>query len=144
MENDEMENERFSFQPVELLVLEDRWNKGKLNKYKPLVQKFINEQQEIVKNDLGPDANDDRLVRRLLELLLTNGTLDLASEMLDQKDEILRECWIRAEQGDDDTSRIAKEWIIMYADNWRRWRVLVYTFIAVKCAVDIYRDIDSA
>ena len=144
MENDDEESSSFSFDPVELLVLEDRWNKGKLNKYKPLVQKFINEQQEIVKNDLGPDANDDRLARGLLGLILKNGTLDHASEMLDQKDEILRECWIRAEQGDDDTSRIAKEWITMYADSWRRWRVLVYTFIAVKCAVEIYRDIDPA
>ena len=143
MENEENESERFSFKPVELLVLENRWNKGTLNEYKPLVQKFINEQQEKIKNELGPNANDDRLARGLLELLLTDGMLDHASEMFEQKEEILRECWIRGEQGDYDRNRITNEWIKNHAPSWRRWRVLVYTFIAVKCAVGIYQDLET-
>ena len=136
MENEENESDRFPFKPVELLVLENRWNKGTLNEYKPLIQTFINEQQEKIKNALGPEANDDRLARGLLELLLTNVTLDHASEMFHQKQEILRECWIRGEQGDYDRSRITNEWIENHAPDWRRWRVLVYTFITVKYAVE--------
>jgi hypothetical protein len=140
MENDK--KECFSFKPVELLVLEVRWKNGKLNEYVPLVETFIEEQQEKIKMKLGPRANNDRLVRVLLELLLTNGTLDSASEMLHQRDEILKECWIRGEQGDYDSSGITNEWIEKYAPSWRRWRVLIYTFIAVKVAVDIYGDLD--
>lgn len=143
MEDTLLADTRFSIDPVELLVLEDRWNKGKLNQYVPLVRKFINEQQEKVRKQLGPKANDDLMARTLLELLLENGTLDHASEMLEQQEEILRECWIRAERGDYDRRRITNEWIQTHAPEWRRWRVIVYTFIAVKIAVQIYRDIDT-
>jgi frataxin-like iron-binding protein CyaY len=143
MENAEDSDDRFSFSPVELLVLEDRWNKGKLNDYVPLVRKFIDAQQEKIKKELGPNANDDRLARTFLKLLLENGTLDHASEMLEQKQEILREIWICAERGDFDRRRITDQWIRTHAPEWRRWRVLVYSFIAVKIAVQIYRDIDT-
>ena len=91
---------------------------------------------------MGPEANDDILVRELLKLLLTNGTLDHASEMIQQKEEIMKECWIRAEQGDYDSSRITDEWIANHAPSWRRWRVMIYNLIAVKVAVDIYGDLD--
>lgn len=134
---------RYSIKPVELLVLEARWNRGQLNKYTPLVRKFINDQQEKIREKLGPQAKDDMLARTLLKLLLENGTLDHASEMLEQQEEILRECWIRAERGDFDRRRITNEWIRTHAPEWRRWRVLVYTFIAIKIAVEIYRDIDT-
>ena len=53
MENEENESECFSFKPVELLVLENRWNKETLNEYKPLVQKFINEHRKKLKTSLG-------------------------------------------------------------------------------------------
>ena len=142
MENEEKECKSFSFKPIELLVLEVRWKKGKLNEYVPLVEKFIEVQQDKIKSELGPEANDDLLARALLELLLTNGTLDHASEMIQQKEEIMKECWIRAEQGDYDSSRITDEWIKKYAPSWRRWRVLIYTFITVKSAVQIYQNLD--
>ncbi|MDA0346284.1 MAG: hypothetical protein O3C43_03025 [Verrucomicrobia bacterium] len=142
MENEEKECKSFSFKPIELLVLEVRWKKEKLDEYVPLVEKFIEVQQEKIKLVLGPEANDDLLACALLELLLTNGTLDHASEMIHQKEEILKECWIRAEQGDYDSSRITDEWIKKYAPSWRRWRVLIYTFITVKCAVKIYQNLD--
>jgi frataxin-like iron-binding protein CyaY len=142
MGNMEKESESFCFKPIELLVLEVRWKNGKLNEYVPLVEKFIDVQQEEIKSRLGPEANDDILVRELLKLLLTNGTLDHASEMIQQKEEIMKECWIRAEQGDYDSSRITDEWIANHAPSWRRWRVMIYNLIAVKVAVDIYGDLD--
>ena len=119
MGNMEKESESFCFKPIELLVLEVRWKNGKLNEYVPLVEKFIDVQQEEIKSRLGPEANDDILVRELLKLLLTNGTLDHASEMIQQKEEIMKECWIRAEQGDYDSSRITDEWIANHAPSWR-------------------------
>ena len=142
MEHDGEERSRFSFEPVELLVLEDRWNKGKLDEYKPLVRKFINEQQKITKDKLGRHASGGQLARGLIELLLSNGTLDHASENLQQKQEIMKEQWIRGERGDYDGNRIASEWIEKHAPSWRRWRVLVYSFITVKFTVEDFRDLD--
>jgi len=142
MEDDEKESDGFSFNLVELLVLEDRWKKGKLNDYVSLVKAFIEEQQETIRIKLGDEANEDQLARGLIDLLLANGTLDQASEMLEQKQEILKELWICAERGDHDKNRITDEWIKQHASKWRRWRILVYTFIAVKVMVGIYRDID--
>jgi hypothetical protein len=54
--------------------------------------------------------------------------------MIQQKEEIMKECWIRAEQGDYDSSRITDEWIANHAPSWRRWRVMIYNLIAVKVA----------
>lgn len=137
MEN-EKEIECFSFKPVELLVLEAGWNKGELGKYVPLVNSFIEEQEKVIKTELGPLANGDQISRALIDLLLTNGTLDLASEMLDQNEEILKELWIRGERGDVDRARICEEWTQKYAKSWRRWRVLIYTFIATRLLTGIY------
>jgi hypothetical protein len=71
MGNMEKGSESFCFKPMEFLVLEVRWKNRKPNEYVPLVEKFIDVQQEEIKSRLGPEANDDILVRELLKLLLT-------------------------------------------------------------------------
>lgn len=131
MEN-EIENGDFSIRPVELLVLQDGWNKGEFSDCVPLVNKFIEEQEQVVRTKLGSEANGDQIARSLIDLLLNNGSLDQASEMLAQKEEILKELWICGEREDHDRARIVEEWTRNYAQDWRRWRVLVYLFIACK------------
>ena len=137
----EKENECFSFKPVELLVLEAGWNKGELGKYVPLVSDFIEEQEKETRKKLGPRTDGDKFSRALIDLLLENGTLDIASEMLDQNEEMLKELWIRGECGDDDRARICQEWTQKYAESWRRWRVLIYTYIATRLLTGMYDDI---
>ena len=139
--DNEKENEGFSFKPVELLVLEASWNKGELKKYVPLVEAFVEEQEKAIRAEYGPRASGDQISRVLIDLILTNGTLDHASEMLDQNEEILKELWIRGERGDVDRARICQEWTRKYARSWRRWRVLIYTFIAIRHLNLIYDDI---
>lgn len=130
-----------TFRPVELLVLEDRWNSGKMRKYIPLVRKFVEERQEEIKVAAGPGPDHESVARGVIELVLSNGSLDHASEMLDQMEEISREVWIRGEQGDFDRTRIALNWTKTFGHSWRRWRILKYTFVAVKCSMDIYSDL---
>lgn len=137
----EKEDECFSFKPVELLVLEAGWNKGELGNYVPLVSSFIEEQEKVIRTELGPLGDGDKISRELMDLLLKSGTLDHASEMLDQGEEMLKELWIRGECGDDDRVRICKEWTQKYAKGWRRWRVLIYTFIATRLLAAMYDDI---
>jgi hypothetical protein len=86
-----------TFRPVELLVLEDRWNSGKMRKYIPLVRKFVEEPQEEIRAEVGPNPDRERVARGVIELGLSNGSLDHASEMLDQMEAISREVWIRGE-----------------------------------------------
>ena len=138
----EKEDDCFSFKPVELLVLEASWNKGKLGKYVPLVSDFIEEQEKEIRTKLGPRATGDIIARELINLLLRNGVLDAPSEMLDQNEEILKELWIRGECGDFDRGRIYDDWIEKHAPNWRRWRVLIYSFIAIKLLTGYYDDIN--
>ena len=123
-------------------MLEDRWKNGKLDEYVPVVEKFIKKQQKQIRQKLGPEASDDQLVKGIIKLLLTHRTLDPVSEMSKQRREIMKELWICGERGDYDHKRITDEWIQKHAPNWRRWSVLIYTFIAVKCALQIYRDLD--
>ena len=73
--------------------------------------------------------------------MLMSKCLDHAAEMLYQKAAISREIWIRGEQGDYGETRIAIEWADDFGDSWRRWRLLKYTFVAVKCSIDIYLSV---
>ena len=143
MEIIEKESSEISFDPVELLVLEARWNKGKLEKYVPPVKAFIRLQQKEISAELGPDASDDLRAQRLFKILLSNESLDIKLENDDQTKEIEKERWIRGEQGDHDHRRITADWIMKYAPSWRRWQTLIYAFIAVKCAVDIYDGLET-
>jgi len=63
--------------------------------------------------------------------------------MLDQMEEISREIWIRGERGDYDRTKIALDWADEFGDSWRRWRLLKYTVVAVKCSMDIYQKLDA-
>ena len=130
-----------SFRPVELLVLEERWNKGEMRKYVPLVQEFVEEREDEIKLAAGPNPNHESIARGVIQLVLMSKRLNHAAEMLDQKAAISREIWIRGEQGDYDETRIAIEWADEFGDSWRRWRLLKYTFVAVKCSMDIYRKL---
>ncbi|MCZ6673466.1 MAG: hypothetical protein O7C75_11080 [Verrucomicrobia bacterium] len=143
MEEDLSKYHDLTFRPVELLVLEDRWNNGKLQKYVPLVERFIEKRQEEIKNAAGPNPDDESVARGIIQLVLSNGSLDHAAEMLDQMEEISREIWIRGEQGDYDRLKITLNWTKNCAPSWRRWRILKYTFVAVKCSVEIYRSLES-
>ena len=89
-----------SFRPVELLVLEERWNKGEMRKYVPLVQEFVEEREDEIKLAAGPNPNHESIARGVIQLVLMSKRLNHAAEMLDQKAAISREIWIRGEQGD--------------------------------------------
>ena len=67
--------------------------------------------------------------------------VDHAAEILNQKAAISREIWIRGEQGDYGETRIAIGWEDDFGDSWRGWRLLKYSFVAVKCSMDIYRSV---
>lgn len=135
------EKECFSLTPVELLALEAGWSKGEFRDIIPSVNAFIEEQETVIRSQLGPQANGDQIARALIDLLLSNGSLDQGAEMLAQKEEILKELWICGERGDHDRDRITSEWTVNYAERWRRWRVLTYIFIASKLLVGIFNDI---
>lgn len=130
-----------AFRPLELVVLEERWNSGEMRKYVPLVQKFVEDRQDEIRLAAGPNPNQESIARGVIQLVLMNKCLDHAAEMLDQMAEINREFWIRGERGDYDRTRIALEWADEFGDSWRRWRLLKYTFVAVKCSMDIYRKL---
>lgn len=130
-----------TFSPVELLVLEDRWNQGEMREYVPLVQRFVEDRQEEIKAIAGPYPNHESIARGVIQLVLSSGSLDHASEMLDQMEEISREIWIRGERGDHDRTMITLDWTKEFGHSWRRWRLLKYTFVAVKCSLDIYRKL---
>ncbi len=130
-----------AFRPLELLLLEERWNNGGMGKYVPLVQKFVEDRQDEIRKAAGPNPSHESVARGVIQLVLLNKSLDHAAEMLDQMEEISREIWIRGERGDYDSTRIAVEWADEFGDSWRRWRLLKYTFVAVKCSMDIYRKL---
>ena len=77
----------------------------------------------------------------MIQLVLLSKCSDHAAEMLRQKAAISRKFWIRGEKGDYDEIRTAIEWTDEFGDSWRRWRLLKYTFVAVKCSMDIYRKL---
>lgn len=141
MEETQNPYQELAFSPVELLVLEQRWNKGKLRKYVPLVQEFVENRQDEIRLAAGPNPSHESMTRGVIQLVLMSKCLDHAAEMLDQREEISREIWIRGERGDYDSTRIAIEWTEEFGDSWRRWRLLKYTFVAVKCSMDIYRKL---
>ena len=73
--------------------------------------------------------------------MLMSKCLDHAAEMLNQKAAISRKIWIRGEQGDYNETNIAIERADEFGDSWRGWRLLKYTFVAVKCSIDIYLSV---
>jgi len=141
MEENQNPYHDLAFSPLELLLLEERWNNGEMGKYVPLVQEFVEDREDEIRKAAGPRPSHESIARGVIQLVLLNKSLDHAAEMLDQKEEISREIWIRGERGDYDATRIAVEWADQFGHSWRRWRLLKYTFVAVKCSMDIYRKL---
>jgi len=143
MEENQNPYHDLAFRPLELLLLEERWNSGEMGKYVPLVQKFVEDRQDDIRKAAGPNPSHESIARGVIQLVLLSKSLDHAAEMLDQMEEISREIWIRGERGDYDRTKIALDWADEFGDSWRRWRLLKYTFVAVKCSMDIYQKLDA-
>jgi hypothetical protein len=63
--------------------------------------------------------------------IFDNKTVDMKLDMKDQRNEILREIWIRHEKNNRETdSEIERDWVRKYAEGWRthRTREIMYLF----------------
>ncbi len=65
--------------------------------------------------------------------IMEHRSLDVAAENLDQREEIMKEKWIRREHGShESTNEIAMEWTLAHARAWRLHRIHEIFFVYEK------------
>jgi hypothetical protein len=118
--------------PEELLVLEERWQKGLLRSRFESLLHFTDIHRDELIDHLGADAAPSAIISRIQELIIESGSAHLAMDLRDQIKEMQAEIWYRGEEGAHDPFLIKQEWTAVYARPWRQWRIKEYLFVAKR------------
>ncbi len=119
----------------ELKQIEDNYQRGRYNHLADCLRQFLtNHSSRIVEFRTRYEQKQGapfQLETAIALYVLDNKTVDMKLDMKDQRDEILREIWIRHERNNRETdSEIEKDWVKKYAEGWRihRTREIMYLF----------------
>src|SRR5882757_2937277 len=125
-----------SLTDAERFGLELRWYEGRMLLYVEWLISFVVEhREEIVSAVLVNDTA--ALLAATKQLVAQRGSIHLAAELKDQRQEIENELWYRGEKGESCRRGISLDWTARHAAAWRRWRVQEYLFVADRCAGEV-------
>jgi len=123
-----------SLNEAELQALENYWRCGQLQSRSDSIVNFVECHRDEIIQLAGASRDPDALIAATQRLICEYRSLDLSSELHDQRHEIDNEIWYRGEKGDYDRDRIQREWAEKHARNWRRWRIIEYLFVTCHVA----------
>ncbi len=119
---------------AELQALENYWRCGQLQSRSICIVNFVECHRDEILQLAGEGRDSAALIAATQRLICEYRSLDLPSELHDQRHEIDNEIWYRGEKGDYDRARIQREWTERHAPNWRRWRIIEYLYVTYHLA----------
>ena len=111
-----------SLTEAERFGLELRWYEGGMLLYVERLISFVAQHREEIA--LAAAANDGAsLLAATKRFIAQRGSIHLAAELKDQRQEIENELWYRGENGENCRRGISLDWTARHAAAWRRWRI---------------------
>ena len=139
-----LENQPANFDSLdenELFALELLWYEGRMLPHSEWLMAFMDRHREEILRMAGAQRDPRALLAATKQLIVQRGSIDMGSELKDQKQEIQNELWYRGEKGEHDRVRIEQQWTAEHAAAWRRWRIKEYLFVADRCVERIAAEL---
>lgn len=143
MGKDDKNKYDFCFYLRAIQELDKRWEKGELDSRVFRLHQFIEKNWRDIRNSLEQKKEEDDIRAAVNQLYISVGAFDLHSDMADQVNEINKEVWIRAEEGNHNHRDIRFDWTLKWAVPWRQWRDMEDLYVIDKKAPEIYRFLAS-
>ncbi len=113
--------------------MEVYWYKEKMLPFIDLLAGFVERHRDEIFGEAGSSTDAAGLREALKRLVFRRGSVDMPSELRDQKAEMEKECWYRGQEGMHNRSDVKLKWADKYGREWRQWRVREYLFVIDRC-----------